>query len=77
MRAAELASLAVEAAPAGVVSDRMAGELLEGAGVVSVSVQSGGVRRLLLQAPRMARFPTLIDLRQPDPARLAVRPLRR
>ncbi|WP_305793634.1 histidine kinase dimerization/phospho-acceptor domain-containing protein, partial [Caulobacter sp. S45] len=67
VRAAELASLAVEAAPAGVVSDRMAGELLEGAGVVSVSVQSGGVRRLLLQAPRMARFPTLIDLRQPDP----------
>ena len=67
VRAAELASLAVEAAPAGVVSDRMAGELLEGAGVVSVAVQSGGVRRLLLQAPRMARFPTLIDLRQPDP----------
>ena len=67
VRAAELASLAVEAAPAGVVSDRMAGELLEGAGVVSVAVQAGGVRRLLLQAPRMARFPTLIDLRQPDP----------
>ena len=67
VRAAELASLAVEAAPAGVVSDRMAGELLEGAGVVSVAVQTDGVRRLLLQAPRMARFPTLIDLRRSDP----------
>ena len=67
VRAAELASLAVEAAPAGVVSDKMAGELLEGAGVVSVAVQSGGVRRLLLQAPRMARFPQLIDLRRFDP----------
>jgi signal transduction histidine kinase len=67
VRAAELASLAVEAAPAGVVSDKMAGELLEGAGVVSVAVQSGGVRRLLLQAPRMARFPQLVDLRRFDP----------
>ena len=67
IRAAELASLAVEAAPAGVVSQRMAGELLEGAGVVSVAVQTGGVRRLLLQAPRMARFPALIDLRRSDP----------
>ena len=67
VRAAELASLAVEAAPAGVVSDKMAGELLQGAGVVSVAVQTGGVRRLLLQAPHMARFPALIDLRRPDP----------
>ncbi len=67
VRAAELASLAVEAAPAGVVSDRMAGELLQGAGVVSVAVQVGGARRLLLQAPHMARFPALIDLRRADP----------
>ena len=66
VRAAELASLAVEASPAG-VSDHMAGELLEGAGVVSVAVQSDGVRRLLLQAPHMARFPALVDLRRPDP----------
>jgi signal transduction histidine kinase len=65
VRAAELASLAVEASPAG-VSEHMAGELLEGAGVVSVAVQSDGVRRLLLQAPRMARFPALIDLRRAD-----------
>lgn len=64
VRAAELASLAVEAAPAGVVSDQLAGELLEGAGVVSVAVQSEGVRRLLLAAPRLERTPELVDLRQ-------------
>jgi len=64
VRAAELASLAVEAAPAGVVSDQLAGELLEGAGVVSVAVQSEGVRRLLLAAPRLDRPPELIDLRR-------------
>ena len=74
VRAAELASLAVEASPAG-VSDRMAGELLEGAGVVSVAVQTEGVRRLLLQAPHMARFPTLVDLRRPDPVDSIVAPL--
>ncbi len=64
VRAAELASLAVEAAPAGVVSDQLSGRLLKGAGVVSVAVQSEGSRRLLLAAPRMERAPALIDLRQ-------------
>ena len=68
VRDAELASLAVEAAPAGVVSERMAGELLEGAGVVSVAISSDGVRRLLLQGPRMTTIPQLVDLRQADPA---------
>ena len=63
VRLAEVASLAVEAAPAGVVSDRMAGQLLNGAGVISVSVQSEGVRRLLLAAPRLSRTPLLVDLR--------------
>lgn len=67
VRDAELASLAVEASPAGTVSERMAGELLEGAGVVSVAVGSDGVRRLLLQAPRLARTPELIDLRRRSP----------
>jgi signal transduction histidine kinase len=72
VRAAELASLAVEAAPAGVVSDELAGELLEGAGVVSVAIQSNGVRRLLLAAPRFPSPPELVDLRQPAiPYRLA------
>jgi signal transduction histidine kinase len=63
LRAAELASLAVDAAPNQVVSDKVATQLLNGAGAVSVAVQSGGVRRLLLAAPRMARTPYLVDLR--------------
>ncbi len=63
LRAAELASLAVDAAPNQVVSDKVSSQLLNGAGVVSVAVQSGGARRLLLAAPRMARTPYLVDLR--------------
>jgi signal transduction histidine kinase/uncharacterized membrane protein YdjX (TVP38/TMEM64 family) len=61
---AELASLAVKAAPAGVVSNRMEGELLIGAGVKSVAVSTEGVRRLLLQGPYLTRTPELVDLRQ-------------
>jgi signal transduction histidine kinase len=64
VRAGELASLAVEAAPNQVVSDRLSRQLLNGAGVVSVAVQSGGVDRLVLEAPRMARTPYLVDLRE-------------
>jgi signal transduction histidine kinase len=66
LRAAELASLAVDAAPNQVVSDKLSNQLLNGAGVVSVAIQSGGVRRLLLAAPRMERTPYLVDLRTGD-----------
>jgi signal transduction histidine kinase len=76
VRAAELASLAVEAAPAGVVSDQLSGRLLKGAGVVSVAVQSEGSRRLLLAAPRMERAPALIDLRQQGLADFLVEPFK-
>jgi len=76
VRAAELASLAVEAAPAGVVSDELAGELLAGAGVVSVAVQSDGVRRLLLAAPRLTRTPELVGLRRWRPAVWLAAPFR-
>jgi signal transduction histidine kinase len=76
VRAAELASLAVEAAPAGIVSDELAGELLEGAGVVSVAVGSDGVRRLLLAAPRLARTPELVDLRRRNVAEWLAAPFR-
>ena len=62
VRAAELASLAVEASPDQVVTDRLSSQLLAGAGVVSVAVQSEGIRRLLLQGPPLAR-PVLVDLR--------------
>ena len=68
VRAAELASLAVDAAPNQVVSDKLSTQLLNGAGVVSVAVQSDGVRRLLLAAPRMQRTPYLVDLRGGDSA---------
>jgi signal transduction histidine kinase len=65
--AAELASLAVEASPDQVVTDTLAHQLLNGAGVVSVAVQSDGIRRLLLQGPPMARAPYLVDLRTQGP----------
>ena len=61
IRAAELASLAVEGRTS--VSNTMATQLLTGAGVLSVAVQSGGVRRLELEAPRQRRTPELVDLR--------------
>ena len=57
MRAAELASLAVEAAPDQIVTDTLAGQPPNGAGVVSVAVQSDGIRRLLLQGPPTRRAP--------------------
>src|SRR5665213_3466914 len=68
VRAGELASLAVDAAPARTVSNSMAAQLLNGAGVVSIAVQSGGVRRLYVEAPRMRRTPELVDLRNRNPA---------
>ena len=67
VRAAELASLAVEASPDQVVTDTLSSQLLNGAGVVSVAVQSDGIRRLLLQGPRLARAPLLVDLRTQGP----------
>ncbi len=68
LQRAEVASVAVEISPAGAPSERVTGELLKGAGVVSVSVSSGGVRRLLLAPPRLPRAPDLIDLRHQDAA---------
>jgi signal transduction histidine kinase/uncharacterized membrane protein YdjX (TVP38/TMEM64 family) len=61
---AELASLAVKAAPAGVVSNRMESELLVGAGVKLVAVSTDGVRRLMIQGPYLTGTPELVDLRQ-------------
>jgi signal transduction histidine kinase len=73
---AEVASMAVEAAPAGVVSNQLTDRLLNGAGVVSVAVQSEGSRRLLLAAPHMKQPPTLIDLRQQNVADFLAEPFR-
>ena len=73
---AEVASMAVEAAPAGIVSNQLSDRLLNGAGVVSVAVQSEGSRRLLLAAPHMKQPPTLIDLRQQNMADFLLEPFR-
>jgi signal transduction histidine kinase len=67
LRAAELASLAVEAAPEQMVTDALASQLLEGAGVLSVAIRTDGVRRLLLAGPPMEAAPRPIDLRELGP----------
>jgi signal transduction histidine kinase len=74
VRTAELASLVVDAAPDGGVTDAMAAQLLNGAGVLSVAVQTGQDRRLLLEAPRSRRAPDTVDLRRPNPAGWLTRP---
>jgi signal transduction histidine kinase len=63
LRAAELASLVEETAPNGVVTAKVSDTLLASAGVVSVALQVGNERRLILQAPRLKRTPYLVDLR--------------
>ena len=66
LRAAELATLVEETAPGGKVTDPVRAKLLANAGVVSVAMQVRNERRLILQAPRLARTPYLLDLRQGD-----------
>ena len=67
LRAAELASLVEETAPNGVVTGRVSEKLLANAGVVSVALQVGNERRLILQAPQLTRTPYLVDLRRQNP----------
>ncbi len=67
LRAAELATLVEETAPNGVVNGRVSDALLANAGVVSVALQVGDERRLILQAPRLKRTPYLVDLRRETP----------
>lgn len=63
VRAAEVASLAVEASSSERLPELLAQELREGAGVESVAIKAGGVRRLILDAPRLRETPRLVDLR--------------
>ncbi|WP_411286771.1 sensor histidine kinase [Phenylobacterium sp.] len=63
IRAAELASLAPEVAPDRVVSERLSAQLLQGAGVERVAIQTDGMRRLVLGGPTLDRAPYLVDLR--------------
>jgi len=73
--AGELASFVVEAAPGGKVTDQLASKMLSRAGVVSVAIQSDGVRRLVIAGPRQPRTPYLIDLRNQDPISVLSAPL--
>lgn len=71
---AQVASLAVDASPTGVLSGPLSATALSGAGVVSVAVQTRGVRRLLLAAPRMEQAPALVDLRYQNPLGYLIQP---
>jgi signal transduction histidine kinase len=67
IRAAELASTIAEADPARRVTAPVRQQLLEQAGVVSVAIQTDGMRRLILAAPRDLRTPYLVDMRNQNP----------
>jgi len=75
VRAAELATLAVEAAPDRVITSTMGRQLRNSAGVVSVAVQSDGVRRLFLYTPDM-KTPYVIDLRDQNVIDWSLAPFR-
>jgi len=75
VRAAELATLAVETSPDGVITSTMSRQLRNSAGVVSVAVQSGGVRRLFLYTPDM-KTPYVIDLRDQNVLEWSLAPFR-
>src|SRR3981081_1716547 len=68
IRAAELASLAPDATPDRKVSQQIAAQLLEGAGVNRVAIQTEGMRRLVLGGPSLKHAPYLVDLRAQGPA---------
>lgn len=57
LAAAQIASLAVDAAPTNVVPDRLRDKLLDKAQVYSIAVRSGETRRLVLQA----EVPGMVD----------------
>ncbi len=64
-QAAQIAALAVEAAPEGQVSDELSRELLSQAQVVSVAVQGEDFRELILSSPARVTGPLqTIDLRK-------------
>lgn len=67
VRAAELASLSTEVAPDRGVNQQLSDQLLKGAGVETIAIQADGLRRLVLQGPRRARAPYLVDLRDQAP----------
>ncbi|RAK59957.1 sensor histidine kinase [Phenylobacterium hankyongense] len=76
IRAAELASLAPEVAPDRVVSEQLSAQLLQGAGVERVAIQTDGMRRLVLGGPTLARAPYVVDLRHQAPTSWLAAPFR-
>ncbi|RYF95758.1 MAG: HAMP domain-containing histidine kinase [Caulobacteraceae bacterium] len=67
VRSAELAVMATEVAPDGRITQDLSRRLLDGAGVVSVAIQTEGLRRLVLAAPRTLPNLYLVDLRDQNP----------
>jgi signal transduction histidine kinase len=65
-RAGELASMAPDVAPNRKVSQQVAAQLLDGAGVIRVAIQTEGMRRLVLGGPMLKRQPYVVDLRAQD-----------
>ena len=69
VRAAELASMATEVAPDQILSENLASQLREGAGVQTVAVlDNDGNRFLKVPGPRLEEPPYLVDLRDQAPA---------
>lgn len=67
IRAAELASTIAEADPGRKVTAPVRQQLLSSAGILSVAIQTDGMRRLILAAPRDLRSPYVVDLRDQKP----------
>jgi signal transduction histidine kinase len=66
-RAGELASMTPDVAPNKKVSQQVQSQLLEGAGVMRVAIQTDGARRAILVGPVLPRDPYVVDLRRQDP----------
>ncbi|HEY1750688.1 MAG TPA: HAMP domain-containing sensor histidine kinase [Caulobacteraceae bacterium] len=65
--AGELASLVLEAAPGGKVTEQLKENILNTAGVVAVGIQADGVMSSVLAPPRAPHVSYRLDLRQDDP----------
>jgi signal transduction histidine kinase len=75
VRAAELASMAPDAAPDRKVSQQIAQQLEQGAGVSHVAIRAEGVQRLVLGGPVLKETPYVVDLRSQAPVSWLVAPL--
>jgi signal transduction histidine kinase len=74
IRAAELASLTADLAPNQVVSEKVRAQILSGAGVTHIAIQTDGMRRLVLAGGRMPKAPYVLDLRDRTPSLWPSRP---